>query len=56
MYINYNNSLFPNETFHNSEVSLNFVASGITMNSVACLKKGAAQWKLKGQAYTSFKK
>jgi len=53
---NYNNLLFPNETLYNSEVSLNFVPSGITMNSVACLKKGAAQWKLKDQACTSFRK
>jgi len=56
MYINYNNLLFPNETLYKSEVSLHFVASGVTMKSVACLKKGAAQWKLKGQACSSFRK
>jgi hypothetical protein len=56
MYINYNNLLFPNETLYNSEVSLHFVASGMTINSVACLKKGAAQWKLKGQPCGSFRK
>jgi len=56
MYITYNNLLFPNETLYNSEVSLNFVPSGITMNSVACLKKGDAQWNLKDQACTSLKK
>ena len=55
-YINYKNSFFPNENLHNSEVSLNFVASGITMNFVACLKEGAAQWNLKGQVCTSFRK
>jgi hypothetical protein len=56
MYINYTNLLFPNETLYKPEVSLNFVASGIAMKSVACLKKGAAQWKLKGQACRSFRK
>jgi hypothetical protein len=54
MYINYNNLLFPNEALYNSEISLHFVASGVTINSVACLKKGAAQWKLKGQLCGSF--